>query len=147
MRTLLCLALLSSLLVGCGDDGPSASPDAGNPLDQCVGASDQAILDGYLVDGGSGLSQELTDLLRGCALACDGEVLSGDLAVAEPCMSACYETTAIAGLTAGCQSCWTRSSICGGEHCAVDCLGVDPAVCNACVNEFCTPGRVACVGY
>jgi len=145
MRSILTLSLISLLLGGCGDDD-AGLPDAGSPADQCVSASDQAILDGFVVDGGTGLSMAMNDLLRSCAYGCDSVILGGDLETAAECMNPCYEMSAIAGLSPGCQDCWTSSSICGGHYCAVQCLGSDPAMCEACVNEHCTPGRDYCTG-
>jgi len=146
MRILSVSVLTLFLLAGCGDDdaGPS---DAGVPAAQCVADADVALLQPFLTDGGVGISNELNDLLRSCGLtSCSNELLGGTVQEAEDCMSACYETTAIAGLSRGCQDCWTLTAICTGQQCTTLCLGTDPAMCDQCVIENCVGLRNYCSG-
>jgi len=146
MRQSFFLLLCIALSVGCVDDVATV-PDAGNPADQCVSSSDQAIFAPYLADGGMGFTSELDDLIRMCAQdQCASQLLGNDVAAAEDCMAGCYATTVLAGLSRGCQDCLTRASMCAGRNCTTPCLGTDRALCSACVDEYCSPQRDYCTG-
>jgi len=137
--------LLALLLVGCGND--PAEPDAGNPADQCLGTSDRAILDPHLVDSGTGISAELEDVLFTCGqVVCTDELLGNDFQVATSCMHDCYSTTILAGLTPGCEFCWTQSVLCAAHSCAFVCLGTDEAMCVQCVLDNCDAQTNYCSG-
>jgi len=145
MRHLTACAVIALLLIGCGDD--AAPPDAGNPADQCLGASDRAILDPHLVDSGTGISPELEDVLLNCGqLVCTDELLSNDVDLATTCMHGCFSTTILADLTPGCEFCWTQSVRCAAENCAFVCLGSDEALCVQCVIDNCDAQTDYCSG-
>ena len=134
------------LLAGCGDDDAS-TPDAGTPADQCLGAGDIAILEPLLADAGVGLNTGIVDILLTCGqTACSNEILSGDRPAAESCMHDCYVPTSLAGLSAGCELCWTGSVLCAAQFCPIVCLGSDPDACVACVTENCVDQQNHCTG-
>ena len=140
------LPLLVAIAAGCSD-GASPTPDAGNPSDQCIGSADLAVLSPFLADGGLPASQAFTDLMEGCARdMCAGALVTGTELEAEACLSTCFDTTVIAELSAGCEECFSHSVICGMEFCTLECLGTDPDLCLACVNEHCMPMRDYCTG-
>src|SRR5512139_2264238 len=129
------LLLLLVVAAGCSG-GSGAEPDAGNPYDQCLGSADQTILAPYIVDGGIGPSQEFSDIFENCAKnVCSDAIVYGTEAEAEMCLAACFDTTTIAGLTTGCEECFSHSVLCGKEFCAAVCLGTSVDLCLSCVAE------------
>jgi len=145
MRKILPLLWILGLLSACGDDDPAA-PDAGNIPDQCLGDADVAILGPYYADGG-GVNSEVVDVLYMCGQSvCSDELLGPDPVAAQTCMHDCYSTSIIAGLSAGCEGCWTQSVQCAADNCAVICLGMDQQACVDCVSETCNPQTNYCTG-
>lgn len=160
-------ALLSLLVVGCGDDGEQ-TPQA---MDQCLNSDDQLALrqistpapppdagvgapDGGATDGGvptdAGIDHDaVRDLMIGCILqeGCLEETLSADQPALELCIAPCTGPTPFVDISDGCRTCYFDTMICGLENCANLCLGGGPAEpCLACSEEHCGANRLICTG-
>lgn len=154
------------LVAGCG--GSTKSPvDAGPPpVNQCVGASDLAImqslaaaLDGGVPDGGAsdgGLSdggvypyvylQALGDQVAQCSdqSTCLPAIITDDNP--EQCINDCLNSTPATGISVGCVGCYVELIRCTGQYCATLCLGSNPAMCEACAQEHCGTRMAECTG-
>jgi len=161
VRLLSILLLLLALAPGCGDSSP-ATPDAGPlPENQCIGASDLAIIealasaqdggipDGGVADGGPYPYSFLTalgDQVNDCATAstCLPAIIADD----DPsqCINDCLSTTPASGVSGGCVDCYVEIIRCTGQYCTTECLGSDPALCAACGQLHCGDRMAICTG-
>ena len=154
LPSLLLLFLL--LAAGC-NDSPSAPPDAGPlPMEQCIGASDLAIIgslgtapDGGVPDGGPypySYLRALGDEVEACSTAdtCLPDIIADDQP--EQCINDCLATTPAMGISTGCVGCYVEIMRCIAQHCTTLCLGSDPVLCETCSYENCGARMAECTG-
>lgn len=153
LRAWIGLLVVGMLAVGCGDDD-GGTPDAGSPVDQCVGVEDMAVIatiepptvDGGVVDGGvDPVPGWLTDCSRSPS-PCASILFGGTDEEITECMRTCLEPTALSDLSEGCEQCYINTIICARRVCALPCAGSDMSACLNCTETNCTPLYHQCRG-
>ena len=160
---LLCVLGLLLSLSGCADDqNTDRAADAG-PLgtDLCLNSADIAIAnalpdvpDGGFPDAGRAdglLSAEAREILRALVsecgyMTCLNEIFANSPEL-DPCMAGCIDMTAATGLSSECTSCYVGIIQCAMANCAVECVGSDMSICDACLAVSCIPRFYECTGF